>query len=174
MRSGDIQFTAERYIVAACNYSPLLLEDLGIRVPVRLATEYLLSSERPSAVAPFRVPIADADFHAVVVPPENVIRPGGTTEFTGYDLSLPEARIQSLVKLVSEVLPTWALDPGKANPWCGLRPMSVDGVPIVSRTPIGNLWINTGHGRLGWAMTGSPRVNPDAYALARCKRRRMR
>jgi len=78
------------------------------------------------------------------------------------------------------VLPGWNLDPSKAKPWCGLRPMSADGVPIIGPTPIGNLWINTGHGPLGWTMAvgsgqlladlltgGSPGLTPGAYALAR-------
>ncbi|MHB8815171.1 MAG: FAD-dependent oxidoreductase, partial [Steroidobacteraceae bacterium] len=180
LRSGDQQFTADSYVVAAGSYSPLLLKDLGITVPIRPAKGYSLTFQRPSPDTPFRVPVADDDFHAVVVPLENVIRVAGTAEFTGYDLSLPEARIQNLVRLVRQVLPQWALDPAKAKPWCGLRPMSVDGVPIIGATPIGNLWLNTGHGHLGWTMaagsgqllsdlmTGSsPEVNPEAYALAR-------
>ena len=180
LRSGDEEFTADSYVVAAGSYSPLLLKDLGITVPIRPAKGYSLTFQRPSPDTPFRVPVADDDFHAVVVPLENVIRVAGTAEFTGYDLSLPEARIQNLVRLVRHVLPQWALDPAKAKPWCGLRPMSVDGVPIIGPTPIGNLWLNTGHGHLGWTMaagsgqllsdlmTGSsPGVNPEAYALAR-------
>jgi D-amino-acid dehydrogenase len=178
--SADSRFTADRYIVAAGSYSPLILKELGLDVPVRPAKGYSLTFDRPSPDTPFRVPLADDDFHAVVVPLENVIRVAGTAEFTGYDLSLPDVRIQNLVKLVRQVLPTWLLDAATARPWCGLRPMSVDGVPIIGPTPIGNLWINTGHGHLGWTMAagsgqllsdlmtgGSPRVNPEAYALAR-------
>ncbi|MGB6487639.1 MAG: D-amino acid dehydrogenase [Steroidobacteraceae bacterium] len=180
VRSGDQVFTADSYIVAAGSYTPLLLEDLGISVPVRPAKGYSLTFERPSPDIPFRVPVCDDDFHAVVVPLENVIRVAGTAEFTGYDLSLPEVRIGNLIKLVRQVLPAWALDPTKAKPWCGLRPMSADGVPIIGPTRIDNLWINTGHGPLGWTMAvgsgqllsdlltgGSPRVDPGAYALAR-------
>jgi D-amino-acid dehydrogenase len=180
VRSGDREFTADCYIVAAGSYSPLLLKDLGINVPVRPAKGYSLTYERPSPDMPFRVPVSDDDFHAVVVPLENVIRVAGTAEFTGYDLSLPEARIRNLVNLVKQVLPHWRLDPAKAKPWCGLRPMSVDGVPVIGPTPIGNLWINTGHGHLGWTLAvgsgqllsdlltgGSPGVNPEAYAPAR-------
>ncbi|MGH3420482.1 MAG: FAD-dependent oxidoreductase, partial [Streptosporangiaceae bacterium] len=135
---------------------------------------------RPSPDIPFSIPVSDDDFHAVVVPLENLIRVAGTAEFIGYDLSLPEARIRNLVKLVEHLLPTAGLDPARAKPWCGLRPMSVDGVPIIGPTPIGNLWLNTGHGHLGWTLAvgsaqllsdlltaGSPRVSPEAYALAR-------
>jgi D-amino-acid dehydrogenase len=180
VRSGDQQFTADSYVVAAGSYTPLLLGDLGISVPVRPAKGYSLTFERPFPDIPFHLPVADDDFHAVVVPLENVIRVAGTAEFTGYDLSLSEVRIGNLVRLVRQVLPAWNLDPAKAKPWCGLRPMSADGVPIIGPTPIGNLWINTGHGPLGWTMavgsgqllsdllTGeSPGVAPGAYALAR-------
>jgi D-amino-acid dehydrogenase len=178
--SGGNRFTADRYVVAAGSYSPLLLKRIGLGIPVRPAKGYSLTFERPRVDEPFRLPVADDDFHAVVVPLESVIRVAGTAEFTGYDLSLPQARIQNLVTLVRQVLPSWRLDPATAKPWCGLRPMSVDGVPIIGPTPIGNLWINTGHGHLGWTMAagsgqllsdlltgGSPGVSPDAYALAR-------
>ena len=178
--SGGNRFTADRYIVAAGSYSPLLLKELGLKVPVRPAKGYSITFERPQLDPPFRQPVADDDFHAVVVPLENVIRVAGTAEFTGYDLTLPEARIQNLVRLVNLVLPKAGFERSQAKPWCGLRPMSVDGVPIIGRTPIGNLWVNTGHGPLGWTMAvgsghmladlltgGSPQVNAEAYSLAR-------
>ena len=179
--SGADRLTADCYVVAAGSYSPLLLKQLGIHMPVRPAKGYSITFDRPQVDPPFRMPVADDDFHAVVVPLENVIRVAGTAEFTGYDLSLPEARIQNLVTLVQQVLPKGGFERSQAKPWCGLRPMSVDGVPIIGKTPIGNLWVNTGHGHLGWTMaagsgqllsdlvTGSPvtKLNPDAYALAR-------
>lgn len=180
VRSGENRFTADSYIVAAGSYSPILLKGVGINVPVRPAKGYSITFERPRLDPPFTLPVCDDDFHAVVVPLENVIRVAGTAEFTGYDLSLPEARIQNLVTLVKQVLPAAGLDRAQAKPWTGLRPMSVDGVPIIGPTPIGNLWINTGHGHLGWTMAagsgqllsdlmtgGSPTVNPGGYALAR-------
>jgi D-amino-acid dehydrogenase len=174
------RLTAERYIMAAGSYSPLLLKELGLKVPVKPAKGYSVTFERPQRCPPFQLPVADDDFHAVVVPLENVIRVAGTAEFTGYDLSLPEARIENLLTLVRQVLPKGGFERAAAKPWCGLRPMSVDGVPIIGPTPIANLWISTGHGPLGWTMAagsgqlladlltgGSPAVNPDAYALAR-------
>ena len=178
--SGGTRFTADRYIVAAGSYSPLLLKQLGINMPVRPAKGYSLTFERPQLDPPFKLPVCDDDFHAVVVPLENVIRVAGTAEFTGYDLSLPEARIQNLLKLVRLVLPAAEFSRERAKAWTGLRPMSMDGVPIIGPTPVGNLWVNTGHGHLGWTMaagsgrllsdllTGSsPGVSPEGYALAR-------
>ncbi|MGH8295342.1 MAG: D-amino acid dehydrogenase [Steroidobacteraceae bacterium] len=178
--SGETRYSADRYVLAAGSYSPLLLRGLGLDVPVRPAKGYSLTFEHPRLDPPFRLPVCDDDFHAVVVPLEGVIRVAGTAEFTGYDLSLPEDRIQNLVTLLRQVLPAGGFERAQAKPWCGLRPMSVDGVPIIGPTPIGNLWINTGHGHLGWTMAagsgqllsdlmtgGSPRVNPGDYALAR-------
>ena len=178
--SGDERFTADRYVVAAGSYSPLLLKGLRLDVPVRPAKGYSITFDRPSPDTPFRVPVVDDDFHAVVAPLENVIRVAGTAEFTGYDRSLREARIRNLMTLVRLVLPGWRLDRAAAKPWCGLRPMSVDGVPIIGPTSIGNLWINTGHGPLGWTMAagsghllsdlltgGSPGVSSQDYALSR-------
>lgn len=178
--SGGDRFTADCYVVAAGSYSPLLMKQLGIKVPVSPAKGYSLTFERPRLAPQFRLPICDDDFHAVVVPLENVIRVAGTAEFAGYDLSLPEARIQNLVTLVKQVFPTGGYERAQAKPWCGLRPMAMDGVPIIGPTPIANLWLNTGHGHLGWTMAagsgqllsdlltgGSPRVNPGSYSLAR-------
>ena len=180
VQSGGERFTADRYVVAAGSYSPLLVKQLGIHVPVRPAKGYSLTFERPRLDPPLQLPVSDDDFHAVVVPLENVIRVAGTAEFTGYDLSLPEVRIQNLMTLVKQVLPAGGFERAKAKAWCGLRPMAMDGVPIIGPTPISNLWLNTGHGHLGWTMAagsgqllsdlltgGSPRVNPDSYALAR-------
>ncbi|HEV2271384.1 MAG TPA: D-amino acid dehydrogenase [Steroidobacteraceae bacterium] len=178
--SGQTRFTADRYIVAAGSYSPLLLAQLGLKVPIRPAKGYSITFENPRLDPPFKLPICDDDFHAVVVPLEGTIRVAGTAEFTGYDLSLTESRIRNLLNFVRQVLPRGGLERAQAKPWCGLRPMTVDGVPIIGPTPIGNLWLNTGHGHLGWTLAagsgqllsdlltgGSPRVSPEAYALAR-------
>jgi D-amino-acid dehydrogenase len=114
------------------------------------------------------------------VPLEGMIRVAGTAEFIGYDLTLPAARIRNLLRLPQRVLPQAGLDPAIARPWCGLRPMSADGVPIIGGTPIPNLLVNSGHGHLGWTMAAgsgqlladlmsgaSPAIDPDAYALSR-------
>jgi D-amino-acid dehydrogenase len=178
--SADERFSADRYVVAAASYSPLLLKSIGLNVPVRPAKGYSVTFERPALDPPLQLPVADDDFHAVVVPLENVIRVAGTAEFTGYDLALTESRIRNLLTLVRQVLPKGRFERSMARPWCGLRPMSVDGVPIIGPTPVGNLWLSTGHGPLGWTMAagsgqlladlltgGSPAVNPDDYAFAR-------
>ena len=178
---GDAtQLTAEHCVVAAGSYTPLLLRSLGLGLPVQPVKGYSLTFERPPRDPPLRIPISDDELHAVVVPLQNVLRVAGTAEFAGYDLSLPDARVRTLAGLLPQVLPRAALDPDEGRPWCGLRPMTPDGVPIVGATGIGNLWVNTGHGALGWTlaagsgrmladlMSGTPPgLDPEPYAPAR-------
>ena len=174
------RLTADRYVVAAGSYTPELLADVGIAIPVRPVKGYSVTFDRHSEDPPLRIPVVDDGFHAVVVPIDNGIRVAGTAEFAGYDLSLPDGRIGNLFTLLGQILPQAEFDRTAARFWCGLRPMSADGVPIIGPTPIENLWVNTGHGPLGWTMAvGSGRLLTDlmagesvdvdarAYALAR-------
>lgn len=178
--AGGKRYIADQYILAAGSYTPRLLVPVGIDMPVQPAKGYSISFEGHSERPALRIPVADDDFHAVVVPVNRGIRVAGTAEFSGYDLSLPDARIGNLMRLLKQVLPQAEFDRATARPWCGLRPMSADGVPIIGPTSIENLWVNTGHGHLGWTlavgsgqlladvMTGkSPEIDAESYALAR-------
>jgi D-amino-acid dehydrogenase len=82
--------------------------------------------------------------------------------------------------LLPQVLPRDVFDPTAAKPWCGLRAVSADGVPIIGRTPLENLFVNMGHGHLGWTMAAgsaqllcdlvageSPGIDPKPYAWER-------
>jgi D-amino-acid dehydrogenase len=104
----------------------------------------------------------------------------GTAEFTGYDLSLHSRRIENLRGLLRKVLPDIQLDPAGGRPWCGLRPMSPDGVPFIGQSPLSNLWLNCGHGHLGWTLAAGsaqlladmmqgkhPAIDPSPYAFKR-------
>ncbi|MGH9643603.1 MAG: D-amino acid dehydrogenase [Terriglobales bacterium] len=158
----NARLTADRYVVAAGSYCTSLLQPAGIRLPVRPVKGYSVTFERLPAPDSLRIPIIDDHLHAVVVPLGGAIRVAGTAEFTGYDLSLPPARIDNLVRLLPQVLPYERLDLATGKPWCGLRAMSADGVPIVSPTPVRNLFVNTGHGHLGWTMAaGSAELLAD-------------
>ena len=178
---GDsARLTADHCVVAAGSYTPRLLRPLGLRLPVQPVKGYSLTFDRPPRDPPLRIPIADDDLNAVVVPLQNVLRVAGTAEFAGYDLSLPPVRVNNLAALIPQMLPRAGLDPGEGRPWCGLRPMTPDGVPIIGATRIGNLWVNTGHGPLGWTMAAgsgqlladlmsgtTPGLDPEPYAPAR-------
>jgi D-amino-acid dehydrogenase len=178
--AGSERFEADRYVVAAGSYSTPLLRRVGVNLPVRPAKGYSVTfddhQDRPS----LGIPVIDDHWHAAVVPLAGAIRVAGKAEFAGFDLTLSQARIQNLLKLLREVLPRARIDLGTARPWCGLRPMSVDGVPIIGPTPISNLFVNTGHGHLGWTMAAGsgqlladlvsgnvPSIDPAPYALTR-------
>jgi D-amino-acid dehydrogenase len=89
------------------------------------------------------------------------IRVGGTAELAGYSLNLREARRGTLEHVVTDLFPRGG-DVARAEFWCGLRPMTPDGTPIVGATPIRNLLLATGHGTLGWTMAaGTGRVIAD-------------
>jgi D-amino-acid dehydrogenase len=127
--------------------------------------------------------VTDPGLHIAVVPVgENRIRLAGTAEFAGYDREIAPPRISNLVRLLERIYPHYARRLGASDivPWAGLRPMSADGVPLLGRTPLRNLFLNTGHGQLGWTMAAgsgrvvadqilgrTPEVDPAPYALAR-------
>lgn len=179
--AGAERFVAERYIVAAGSYSTPLLSQVGIRLPVQPVKGYSVTFDRLQVKVPLRIPIVDSDLFAAVVPLEGGgIRVAGTTEFAGYDVTSNPPRTRNLLRLLQRLLPAVSFDPAFAKPWSGLRPVSVDGVPIVGPTPVANLWVNTGHGHLGWTMAAgsaqlltslvcgaSPSLDPTPYALAR-------
>jgi D-amino-acid dehydrogenase len=122
---------------------------------------YSITVKTPAHIARPAIPILDDELHAVATPLGDRLRVAGTAEFAGHDLSVPESRIENLLRLLHRTFPLIAgtVDRSSLNPWSGLRPMSADGVPIVGRTRIENLFINTGHGHLGWTMAaGSGRV----------------
>jgi D-amino-acid dehydrogenase len=176
----DERFTADRYLVAAGSYSAPLLRRAGVHLPVQPAKGYSVTfDERPGQIS-LSIPVIDDQLHAVIVPLRGAIRAAGTAEFAGFDLSPNPDRIRNLRKLVQEVLPEGTFDPASARPWCGLRAMSADGVPIIGVTPLSNLVINSGHGHLGWTMAAgsgqlvadlmlgeAPGIDPAPFAFAR-------
>jgi D-amino-acid dehydrogenase len=89
------------------------------------------------------------------------IRAGGTAELAGHDLRLHDARRATLSHVVGDLFPAGG-DLSRASFWCGLRPMTPDGPPVIGPTPLPNLTLATGHGTLGWTMAaGTGRVLAD-------------
>ncbi len=167
MRTAKETLQADVYLLAAGSFSALWAKQLGFKLPVRPAKGYSISVPMNAWAQRPRVPIVDDSLHAALVPVGNVLRVAGTAEFAGYDVSLNPKRIDNLVDLFSRVYPQLAEQSKQPNvqPWCGLRPLTPDGMPIVGRSPIENLFVNTGHGPLGWSMAcGSAKAIADIIA----------
>jgi D-amino-acid dehydrogenase len=152
---------ADRYIVALGSHSPLVLRPLGIRIPVYPVKGYSITVPITDASGAPESTVMDETHKVAVTRLGDRIRVGGTAELAGFSLNLREARRGTLTHVVSDLFPTGG-DVSKASFWCGLRPMTPDGTPIVGTTPIPNLLLATGHGTLGWTMAaGTGRVMAD-------------
>jgi D-amino-acid dehydrogenase len=162
--SATQSWKADAVVVAAGSYSPQLVESLDISVPVQPVKGYSITVPLDAATPAPRIPILDDELHAVAVPLANRMRVAGTAEFTGFDRAVTPARIENLRYLLARTYPriAKASSPERTSPWAGLRPMSCDGVPIIGGTALENLFLNTGHGPLGWTMcVGSGRALAD-------------
>lgn len=153
--------TADRYVLALGSYSPRLVAPLGMRLPVYPLKGYSLTLPITDvAMAPVST-ILDESFKVAITRFDNRIRVGGMAEVAGFDPSLPVRRRATLEKVVNDLYPRGG-DLARAEFWTGLRPATPDGTPVVGATGYGNLFLNTGHGTLGWTMAcGSGRYLAD-------------
>jgi D-amino-acid dehydrogenase len=151
----------DHYVMALGSYSPLLLKPLGIRIPVYPVKGYSITVPITDASGAPESTVMDETHKVAVTRLGDRIRVGGTAELGGYSLALREPRRATLEHVVSDLFPRGG-DLAKASFWCGLRPMTPDGTPIVGPTRYGNLMLSTGHGTLGWTMAaGTGRVVAD-------------
>ena len=152
---------ADAFVVAMGSYSPLLLRPLGLKIPVYPVKGYSITMPVIEAAGAPESTVMDETFKVGITRLGERIRVGGTAELAGYDTRLREERRAPLVRAVSELFPHGG-DLTQASFWCGLRPMTPDGTPLIGATPYSNLFLNTGHGTLGWTMScGSARVLAD-------------
>ena len=155
------ELAADAVVVALGSHSPALVKPLGLNLPVYPVKGYSLTLP---IVDEGRAPVStvmDETYKVAITRLGDRIRVGGLAEIAGFDLSLPERRKATLVHSV-EGLFGGGGDQTRAAFWCGLRPMTPDGTPVVGRTSVQGLWLNTGHGTLGWTMAaGSGRVLAD-------------
>jgi D-amino-acid dehydrogenase len=152
---------ADAYLVALGSYSPLLLKDIGIRIPVYPVKGYSITVPITEATGAPESTVMDETHKVAVTRLGDRIRVGGTAELAGYTLQLHDARRQTLEHVVTDLFPRGG-DVSRAEFWCGLRPMTPDGTPVVGATRLPNLYLATGHGTLGWTMAaGTGRVMAD-------------
>lgn len=161
VRTDEGLVEADAFVVAMGSYSPLLVRHLGIKAPVYPIKGYSLTIPiRDEAGAPVST-VMDETYKVAITRLGNRIRVGGTAEIAGYDLALRESRRGALEHSFTDLFGGGG-SVAEAKFWCGLRPMTPDGPPIVGPTPVDGLYLNTGHGTLGWTMAcGSGRVLAD-------------
>jgi len=143
--------TADCYVLALGSYSPALLAPLGLQLPVYPLKGYSLTLPLTDAAHAPQSTVMDESYKIVVTRFDERIRVGGMAEVAGFDLNLAAKRRASLEMVVNDLYPQ-AGDLSRGEFWTGLRPATPDGTPVIGATPYHKLYLNTGHGTLGWTM----------------------
>ena len=157
----DEVLTADAYVVALGSYSPLLTRPIGLDLPIYPAKGY---SATIPIIEPAKAPtvsITDDAYKIVFSRLGERMRIAGTAELSGYSTELNMVRCEALTRRARVVFPG-AADYDRAEFWTGLRPSTPSNVPLIGRTKFPNLYLNTGHGTLGWTMAaGSGKALAD-------------
>jgi D-amino-acid dehydrogenase len=147
---GD--FIADNFLVALGSYSTQLLKSIDIQIPVYPIKGYSLTLPiEDESCAPVST-VMDETYKIAVTRLNDRIRVGGTAEIASYNLELKNKRRDNVEFVVNDLFPG-AAKVAKAEFWTGLRPMTPDSTPILGGTKYPNLFLNTGHGTLGWTMS---------------------
>lgn len=152
VETSEGRVTADAYVVAMGSFSPALVKPLGLALPVAPLKGYSLTIPIVDAEKAPESTIMDEAYKVAITRLGDRIRVGGLAEIAGFDARLSNRRRATLEKSVSELF-GGAGDLAKASFWTGFRPATPDGTPVIGRTPVSNLWLNTGHGTLGWTMS---------------------
>ncbi|MGB8601988.1 MAG: D-amino acid dehydrogenase [Rhizomicrobium sp.] len=153
--------TADAYVMALGSWSPKFTRQLGFSLPIYPAKGYSATLEVSAPSAAPLVSITDDEHKMVFSRLGDRLRCAGTAELAGWDDSLCEVRAEAIVKHAKSLFPG-AGDFDTAELWAGLRPTTPDSVPVLGCSPLPNLYLDTGHGTLGWTMScGSGRLIAD-------------
>jgi len=154
------RIAADAVVVALGSFSPLLVRPYGIRLPVYPVKGYSLTIPITDASRAPESTVMDETYKIAITRLGDRIRVGGMAEISGYTNDLGEPRRLTLQHSVTDLFPGG--DVSKASFWSGLRPMTPDGTPVIGPTKVAGLFLNTGHGTLGWTMSsGSARLVAD-------------
>ena len=167
IRTPEDEVSADTLVIAAGAHSTGLAKSIGIRLPIAPAKGYSISiplrnwKNRPRHV------LGDMGVHAGVVPMGDILRVAGTAEFAGMREGISSERLDYLIGLTRQIFPKFAetINRDEIDPWGGLRPLSADGIPMIGPTKIDKVYVNTGHGGLGWSQAaGSGKAIADHIA----------
>ena len=179
VRAGERRFKADAIVCALGSYGTGFLRPLGIELPVYPVKGYSLTLPMTDAAGAPRSTVLDETYKVAITRFDERIRVGGMAELSGFNLALNPSRHDTLAMVVRDLFPEGG-DLEQASFWTGLRPMTPDGTPLVGPSPIPGLWLNTGHGTLGWTMAAgsgqllsdlisgsAPAISDEGLTLAR-------
>ena len=148
--------------VALGPYAPILLRGIGIRLPIYPIKGYSITLPVTDDGAAPQSTLMDETHKVAITRLGERIRVAGQAEIIGYNRRLGRTATDTVRHVVTDLFPKGG-DVSKAEGWTGLRPMTPDGTPVIGPTRYPNLFLNTGHGTLGWTMScGSGRAVADA------------
>ena len=142
---------ADRFVVCLGVHTPILLRSIGINIPIYPMKGYSISLQAKDAEP--MVSVTDAKNKLVFSKLGNKLRVAGLAHFCGYDLNINQQYVQQLLKTAQTILPDSADYNDVIHKWVGLRPMMPNSTPIVGKTKYPNVWLNSGHGMLGWTLS---------------------
>tara|TARA_Y100000748_G_scaffold224641_1_gene189192 strand:- start:321 stop:1589 length:1269 start_codon:yes stop_codon:yes gene_type:complete len=164
---------AKRVVVCAGSWSPTLLNELSIKIPVKPVKGYSLTYNTAGIKDVPKIPVIDEGIHIAITPYKSRIRIAGTAEFAGFNDEIHPKRFDYLNTKLNEVYPhlySKVKDDEEVKIWFGFRPMSADGLPFIGESKIKGLYLNTGHGHLGWTLAmGSADLLADQIVGAETK-----
>lgn len=164
VRTSHGDMTADVYVLCLGSDSPILARKLGLSLPIYPIKGYSLTIPITDPASAPKLPVLDEHNLVGITPMGDRLRVTATAEFAGYDRSHKPADFAFMKRVAQELYPR-GIAHDKAEMWAGLRPMTPDNLPVLGRRRIGNLWLNTGHGHIGWTMShGSARIVADLIA----------
>lgn len=161
VRTRKGRYTADRFVCCMGPYAPQFLKKIGIRVPIYPIKGYSITLPVTDDSAAPQSTIMDETHKVAITRLGDRIRVAGQAEIIGYNKKLGRHATDTVRHVVGDLFPKGG-DVSQALGWTGLRPMTPDGTPVIGKTTVPNLFLNTGHGTLGWTMAcGSARAVAD-------------
>jgi len=176
--TGDAELPADAFVLATGAWAPSFENVLGCKLPIQPGKGYSVTMDRPQIFP--GIPCFFEEQRMVSTPWPDACRLGGTMEFSGFDTHLNQRRLEALTRGFEGYSDQWRFK-GRKEEWCGFRPMTMDGLPFIGRSPrLNNVMIAAGHNMIGLSaapgtgklvaeiMTGvSPHIDPHPYRIAR-------
>ncbi len=182
VRASGRDYAAAKVVLAAAGWSRDLARPLGVTLNIQPVKGYSVSVDLADRALMPSLALIDDRLHAAATPLGSTLRLAGTAEFGGWRQQIDPTRIQALWDFLAMLSPALSrhIDRSSARVWCGFRPMAADGRPYIGATEIAGLYLNTGHGHLGWTqaagsasllsqilMEQKTDIDPAPYAIGR-------